>query len=562
MAKAPGEERRQAGTGGAGATDDALARGREAYTQRAWGDAYALLATADRQGRLDAADLDLLGMAAYLVGGMEAAVDAWERAHRAFVAGGEVARGARCAVWLGLVLLQRGEHGRGGGWLARAQRVLDEASLDCVEHGYLRVPVALRALYGGDTDTAYPAFVEVTGIADRFGDADLRAFGRLGQGQALIARGEAARGVNMLDEAMVGVIAGEVSPIASGIVYCAVIIACRNVFDLRRAQEWTAALSRWCAAQPDLKPYRGQCLVHRSEIMQLRGDWADAMDEVRRAHEHLSVPSGDPALGMALYQQGELLRLRGELARAEEAYRQASGWGHAVQPGLALLRLAQGRIHDALGAIRRVAGEAEDPPERSRVLAAYVEIALAAGDAVTARASAGELGRIAADFDSPYLRAVAGYADGAVLLAEGEAAAACTALRRAWLAWRELDAPYEAARVRLRMAQAYRRLNDHDTAEMELDAAGRVFTQLGAAPALAEVQELTRQETPHAAGGLTPREVEVLRLVATGAGNREIADTLVISDKTVARHVANMFTKLGVTSRSAATAYAYQHDLV
>jgi len=311
-----------------------------------------------------------------------------------------------------------------------------------------------------------------------------------------------------------------------------------------------------------LKPYRGQCLVHRSEIMQLRGEWADAMDEVRQAREHLSDPPGDPVLGMALYQQGELLRLRGEFARAETCYREASGCGHTMQPGLALLRLAQGRLDDAAAAIGRTLTEAEGVVERSRVLAACVEVKLAAGDVEAARAAVDELDEIAAAFDSPYLRAVVGYAHGCVLLADGDASGANVALRRARVAWHELDAPFEAARVRLQMARACSQQGDHDTAEMELDAARRVFEQLGAAQALEQVRELMGRAAAPSTGGLTPREVEVLRLVATGATNREIADSLVISDKTVARHVSNMFTKLGLYSRAAATAYAYEHDLV
>lgn len=542
--------------------DDSLARGREAYERQAWGDAYGELAAADESGVLAAADLDLLGTAACLTGRLDAATAAWERAHRGWVQGGAVAHAARCVFWLALTLVQRGEHARGGAWLGRAQEALDVAGLDCVEQGYLRIPAALRALGGGDPVAAGVGFEEIVTIADRFGDPDLRALGRLGRGQALVARGEAARGTAMLDEAMLAVTTGEVSAIAAGVVYCAVIIACRQVFDMRRAQEWTAALSRWCATQPDLVPYRGQCLVHRSEVMQLRGEWADAMDEVRQACEHLADAPGDPALGMALYQQAELLRLRGELSRAEETYRRASRSGHQVQPGLALLRLAQGRVEGAMAAMRRVAEETEGTVERARVLTAYVEIALAAGAVEVARAATEELGKIAADFDSPYLRAVVEYARGSVLLADGDATTACAALRRAWSSWQELDAPYEAARVRLRMAEACRQLNDHDTAEMELDAAGRVFEQLGAAPALARVRELTGSARARDPGGLTPREVEVLRLVATGATNREVADTLVISAKTVARHMANTFAKLGVSSRAAATAYAYEHDLV
>jgi DNA-binding CsgD family transcriptional regulator len=543
-------------------TVDPLTLGREAYDRLAWRDAYVHLSAADQQESLGAGDLDRLARAAYLTGHIDVANDAWERTHHAFLGRGETAPAVRCAFWLGLTLVQRGEHARGGGWLARAQHILEDTALDCVEQGYLRIPMALQTLEGGDPETAYRSFVEVTELADRFGDADLLALGRLGQGRSLVAQGQAAQGLALLDEAMVAVTTGEVSPLATGIVYCAMIIVCRAIFDLRRVQEWTAVLSRWCATQQDLKPYRGQCLVHRSEIMQLRGEWTDAMDEVREASEHLSDPPGDPVLGMALYQQGELLGLRGEFARAETCYREASGCGHTMQPGLALLRLVQGRLDDAAAAIGRTVTEAEGVVERSRVLAAYVEVKLAAGDVEAARAAVDELDEIAAAFESPYLRAVVGYARGCVLLAAGDPGAACVALRRAWVAWHELEAPYEAARVRLLMARACRQLGDHDTAEMELDAARRVFEQLGAVPALEQVRELIGRAVPPSAGGLTPREIEVLRLVATGATNREIADNLVISDKTVARHVSNMFTKLGLSSRAAATAYAYEHDLI
>ncbi|MQA27495.1 MAG: DNA-binding response regulator [Micromonosporaceae bacterium] len=543
-------------------TVDPLTHGRKAYGQLAWRDAYEHLSAADARDPLGAEDLGRLARAAYLIGRFEKAGDTWERTHRAFLDRGETPAAVRCAFWLGLTFFLRGEHARGGGWIRRAQHLLQKTSAECVEQGYLRIPAALQALGGGDTETARRTFIEITEIADRFDDADLIAFGKLGQGQSLVAAGQAAQGVAALDEVMVAITTGEVSALTAGIVYCAVVLACRDIFDVHRMQEWTAALSRWCVTQQDLKPYRGQCLVHRSEIMQLRGEWADAMNEVRQACEHLSDPPGDPVTGMALYQQAELHRLRGEFARAESCYREAGGFGHPVQPGLALLRLAQGRLDDASAAIRRTVAEAEGAVERSRVLSAYVEIKLAAGHVDDARAAVDELDEIAARFDSPYLRGVVGYARGSVLLAGGDAEAASVALRRAWVAWHELEAPYETARVRLRMAQACRRLSDHDTAEMELDAARLVFEQLGATPALEQARELAGRPAPPAAGGLTAREVEVLRLVATGATNRQIADELVISEKTVARHLSNMFTKLGLSSRAAATAYAYQHDLV
>ncbi|MFE0804272.1 LuxR C-terminal-related transcriptional regulator [Streptomyces sp. NPDC058812] len=547
------------------ATVDPGMQGREAYERLAWRDAYEQLSAADQQGPLEADDLDRMARAAYLIGAIDAATETWERAHHAFLERGDAAPAVRCAFWIGLTLVLHGEHARGGGWLARAQHILEDAAPDCAEQGYLRIPMALQALNRGDPEAARHSCVEITEIADRFDDADLRAFGRLGQGQALVAQGRAAQGVVMLDEAMVAVTTGEVSPVTAGIVYCAVILACRGIFDLRRVQEWTAALSRWCATQQGLKPYRGQCLVHRSEIMQLRGEWADAMDEARQACEHLSEPPGDPVLGMALYQRAELFRLRGEFSRAESCYREANALGHSAQPGLALLRLAQGRLDDAAAAIRRTVGETEGAEERPRVLAGCVEIELAAGAVENAQAAVDELDKIAAGFDSPYLRALAAYAHGSVLLAAGEPESACVALRRAWIAWHEIDAPYETAQVRLQMARACRRIGDHDTAEMELEASRRVLEQLGAVPALEQVRQLMRPAGRAAhpgPGGLTPREVEVLRLVTTGASNREIADRLVISDRTVARHVSNMFTKLGISSRAAATAYAYEHDLV
>ena len=540
---------------------EARAHGRECFDRRAWADAFAELSAADGEAPLEPEDLERLATAAYLLGRDEDSVQVWERAHHELLRRGDEERAARCAGWMVFVLMNGGEFARGGGWLARARRLLDDGQRDCVERGHLLVPLAFQHAVAGDWPSAHAISGQAAEIGDRFGDIDLVTLARNIQGRALIGQGKAVEGMTLLDEVMVAVIADEVSEIVAGAVYCSVIEACQEVFDLRRAQQWTAALTHWCDSQPDLVPFSGNCLVHRAEIMQLHGAWPDAVDAAQRACERL-LRRSQPAVGAAFYQQGELHRLCGEFAQAEEAYHQASRSGRDPQPGLARLRLAQGQVDAAEATIRRAAAGAQDRVARSRLLPALVEIMFAAGDARAARAAADELSEMAGDLDAPLLRALATHGEGAVLLLEGDARAALGALRHAWTAWRELEVPYEAARVRVLIGLACRELGDEETAEMELDAARSVFEQLGAVPDLARARALSREAPAKPAGGLTARELDVLRLVATGKTNRSIAADLFLSEKTVARHVSNIFTKLGLSSRAAATAYAYEHDLV
>jgi DNA-binding CsgD family transcriptional regulator len=505
-------------------------------------------------------------MAAYLIGRHSDATAAWARAHQAHIGTSEPERAIRCAYWLWFAHLNRGEMAQAGGWMTRAHEMLDDCEPDCVERGYLRVPDAVMAMFGGEPATAQLAFAEVIDIADRLDDTDLKVFGRLGRGQCLVYLGEPGAGLALLDEVMISVTTGDVSPAIAGFAYCAVIDACHDLFDIRRAQEWTVALTRWCETQPDLVPYRGQCLVHRAELMQLHGEWTDAIAEAELAEEWLSKPPPEPSVGAACYQRAELHRLRGDAAEAEAAYRNASKWGQTMQPGLALLRLAENRIDAAAASIRVALDEATDPPSQAKVLPAYVEIMLAADDVAAARIAADDLDVLAGALDAPFLAAMSAHANGAVLLSESEPRAALASLRRAWRLWRDIDAPYEAARARLLLGRAYSMLGDDDSANMELDAARWAFQQLGAQPDLVRLDALERAGAkPDSANpnghGLTGREIEVLAQLATGKTNRAIAGELVISEKTVARHVANIFTKLGLSSRSAATAYAYEHGV-
>jgi ATP/maltotriose-dependent transcriptional regulator MalT len=462
---------------------------------------------------------------------------------------------------LGHSLVNTGEMAGASGWFGRAQRLLDDGELDCVERGYLLMPQGIGAIFGGDAATAYSIFDQAGAIADRFGDGDLLAMTRMARGRALIRLGNMTEGLSFLDEAMVAITAGECTALVIGDVYCSVIEACHEIYDMRRAQEWTTALSRWCESQPDLVPYRGQCLVHRAQIMQLHGEWPDATEEGQRASERLTTPPPHPAAGEAFYLLGDLHRVRGQHAGAEDAYRQANQWGREPQPGLALLRRAQGQLDAATASIRRTLDEAQDRVDRPKLLNAYAEILLETGDTNAARVAADELAGIAADFDATLLHAMAADTVGRVLLAEGDARAALDQLRHAWTLWQDIDAPYESARVRVQIGLACRALGDEDTAEMELDAARWIFQQLGAAPDVARVQQLSHKSAKDT-GGLTAREVEVLRCVASGKTNRSIATDLFLSEKTIDRHVSNILAKLGVPSRSAATAYAYEHDLV
>ncbi|WP_395366967.1 LuxR C-terminal-related transcriptional regulator [Streptomyces sp. YH02] len=540
-----------------------LERGRAAFVVRAWADAYKALDLADHVAPLGAEDLELLAVSAFMTGRHDDLVSGLERAYGSYLDAGEALRAVRCAFWAGFDLAYRGELGRATGWFGRAHRLVEAEGSACAEAGYLLIPAVMGQRGGGDYEGAYVMAGRAVVIAERFEDADLLALALQEQGHCLVREGRVEEGLGLLDEAMVAVTAGNLSPIVTGVIYCAVIDVCRAVYELRRAKEWTEALTSWCQEQPDMVVFSGECLVHRAEIMQLHGAWQDALREAERAGERFRLESYEGADERSYYQQAELHRLQGAFVAAEEAYRDTSRCGGDPQPGLALLRLAQGNVDAAGAALRRVLGETTGPLERARLLPAHIEIMLAVGDTEAARSACDELGALSEKYRGGVLGVIAAGARGAVDLATGDARSALIALRDAEHGWLELDAPYETARVRVGLALACRALGDEETASLEFDAARAVFERLGAAPDVARVDAITVAEVVAASvHGLTQREQAVLRLVAAGKHNREIASTLVISEHTVARHIQNIFAKLDVSSRTAASAFAHDHHLV
>jgi DNA-binding NarL/FixJ family response regulator len=538
----------------------ALECAREACRRGAWASAHAAFARADRKGPLAAQDLEAFATSAYMLGQDDGYLKTLERAHRAHLEAGDALRSARCAFWIGLRHALRGETARASGWFARAERLIGRQQRECVERGYLLLPAAEEQLAARDGKAAFETAAEAAAIAERFGEPDLLALARHQQGRARLQQGRVREGLALLDELMVAVTANELTPLTAGLMYCSVVEACQAVHALERARQWTSALTRWCDAQPEMLAFTGTCRLHRAELLELSGSWSEAMDEARRAYERAAEVNASAAAA-ALYRQAEVHRLRGEWGPAEQAYRNASEAGFDPQPGLSLLLLDQGKTQAAGRAAQRVLATTTDHFLRTRLLQACIEILLAAGEIEQARTACIELEQIAERMDSDVLQAMAAHARGAVDLAKGSAQNALLCLRRAAQLWQRMDAPYAAARARVLLGAACRELGDSAGASLEFDAAKSVFRRLGASPAVAQVETLSRQPFQERAHGLSPRELEVLRLMACGKTNKSIAAALCVSEKTVERHASNIFTRLGVPSRAAATAFAYEHRI-
>jgi ATP/maltotriose-dependent transcriptional regulator MalT len=508
-------------------------------------------------------DLERQAISAYLSGADDATESLWIRAHKECMRSENLPRASCCIFWLVLDLFNRGEWARGNGWLRRGLHLLEPAN-DCAALGLLSVLASRNHLRQGDTDAAAQAAIRAVELASQFNDPELNVFSRLALALVQTRRGQFTEAASLFDEIMVGVTVDNVSPIAVGVVYCALIDACRSLFDLSRAREWTEALDRWCATQPHMVAFRGKCLVHRSEILRHTGAWSEALAEAEQACAWSGAHSNSfryPA-GAAFYALAEIHRLRGNVEAAEAAYRRASEHGQAPEPGLTLLQFAQGKRDLAALSIRRLHSERQSSVLRPDVLLAAVEILTSVGDVETARIATDELSRIRERYPVPAVRALAAHATGAVRFAEGDLPAALSSFREAWTLWQEVGVPYEAARVRVLLGQVCEQLGDHVAAKFEFDGARQFFQRVSAEPDMVRVDTLRQHAKRTGAHTLSARELQVIALVATGRTNREIGRQLSISERTVDRHVSNILLKLNLPSRSAATAYAYEHDLI
>ncbi|WP_112323893.1 response regulator transcription factor [Oceanibium sediminis] len=527
-----------------------------------WQSEYERLAAQDAARRLDPEGLGALATAAYMTGREDDYLSVLARLFDVQEAKQDAHAAARTAFWLGLTLMFRGEPGRSGGWLARAAALAKNLPPGSAVHGYVLVPSAESALGRDDPANAQLLAERILAIGEGSGDADLAAIARHIVGRARLAQGDIASGLADLDRTMIAVSEGRCSPIVTGLIYCSVIDTCQSFRIYQRAREWTTALSGWCGTQPGLVAFTGRCLIHRSEIMVLAGDWSAAEGEADTACKRLLEGPAAHHAGPAFYQRGEVLRLSGRFGEADEAYRAASRHGFDPQPGLALMRLAEGELQSAETAIRRALVAAEKPTERMRLLPAAAKIALAAGDLTDADRYCAELGSLGETHGSDAFTAVSAEVRASLALARGEAETALRECSRAAGVWRRLQAPYRLAMVRLLTARSCAAMGDNETARGEAMAAMDTFRNLGAEPDVSAAEAVLRAHTTRAESPLTSRQVQVLRFIAKGLTNREIAAQLGLSGRTVDRHVSDILTRIDAPTRAAATAWAVIHGVI
>lgn len=538
-------------------SSDPLLDGHQAYDRHDWTAAFGAFLRADERQPLCGEALWRFATTAFLVGREPDFQRLLERSYRAHGAAGQPEAAARDAFWLSFTLLSRGEVGQANGWIARGERLVQER--DCAERGYLLLMVVEQQLGGGQAAAAQVGARTALQLGERHGDLDLVAAARHLLGRAAIQLGEPVPGLKLLDETMLAVVAGEIGLLMTGLMYCSVISACLEIREIGRAREWTSALSCWCERQSGMIAFTDTCLVHRAEILQFQGSWLLAADAARRVCERCDANARVPS-GAALYQLGEIHRLRGEDVQAEAAYRAASDCGFEPQPGLALLRLAQGRSDAAAAALRRLTVATTQPLRRARLLPAHVEAMLAVGDLAEAQHACDEMTALGEKIGTPVLRAQSAQARGVLARRHGDHPSALAELRSAFEWWAGLDMPFEAARVRVQMGAACLEIGDAEASQIEFDAARATFERLGARAELACLRALRGQS--RGAGPLSTRELQVLRMVAEGRTNKGIARALNLSERTIDRHVSSILAKLRVPSRAAATAHAISRRLI
>lgn len=535
---------------------------RDAYQRGAWADATELFLRADAEAGLGIGDLELLVWAAGISARDRLMLAALERVYAHHAANEDHEQCARAAFWSGLRNMLIGEVGLGAGWLQRAARHAEHTAPDCVQRGYLLLPQIHMQRGKGAYEAAIDIADRAIAIGESGGDPDLIAMAGSIKGSILFRLGRIDEGYVPIDEAMLLANSERLSPVVTGVVYCEIVASCCRVLEMVRAREWTAILTDWCRRNPQAKAFNGVCQVHRAEVLQLEGNWSEAFAEAERAGHGLSGTTERTAMATAAYRRGEILRLRGEFEKSDAEYRLAGEIGVDPQPGLALLRLAQGRREEAIAAIRRALETAGDMPQKTALLPAAIEIFIAFGDLDEAERLCGEMSDIAERFGTDILARVADQGYGSLALARGEFGDALAALTRARRYWSDFGAPYLVARLRIDIARGCAALGDAEGAERELDAAWKILRELGASPDLARIGEIRGGSMAAGANDLTERERQVLSLVAAGGTNREIAKELSISPKTVNRHVENIFDKLGVSSRAAAVAKALKTGLI
>ncbi len=531
---------------------------RAAYEDRAWARSHAAFAEADAGGPIGPSELALMATSAYMLGHVAEMLGLLERAHHAYLDAGDLLASARTGLWLATNLMSRGKIPQASGWVERCERLLADAPEECVERGYLLMPQMLREVFAEQFGEVVRVAAEAAQVGRRFDDPDLTALAAQTQGRALLKLGRTDEGLRVLDEVMVTAASSRLSPMVTGLVYCSVLEGCFESHAITRAATWTRELTDWCGSQPDLVAFNDRCLAHRSETLRLQGAWEEAVQEAERAR---ALGARHQIAAQASYQLAEIHRMRGEFEQAAESYREVIRDGGDPMPGLALLRVAQGDAEAALVSLGDAIADTEDPYHQVALLPAYVEIAIAAKHSTEAHDAAESLAQIATATGADVHAAWAMRARGQVALADRRISQAVRNLRDAASLWRDLSVPYELARTRVDLGLALEARGDSEAAGAELEAARSVFDRLGAAPDIRAVDDHVHPPKTDWPGGLTDREVEVLRMLTSGATNRAIAADLIVSERTIDRHVSNIFTKLGVSSRSAATAFAIRNGL-